>query len=361
MTAPTPREDAPDVRNLLAELEELVDDLGLDSTAPSGRASAERPRDRRRERRLAAVKAELAAAAEELPPGTEDDLGDDQDIALAGDLDLPDHYTMLPADAAELAALASAVSGAPGTDVELVPFWETADDETVERVPLWDAFSPELEARPARAWSPAAAMEVVEPAAPPAPAAAPRQARLVRVAGAVRRRLFTAVTVAAVLIAAAVLVITHVQLGQTSGPATPQVKAAFEVTTMRTVDATSPSDVAQAPTRSSFPAGVTRVFMDVVYRNAAQGDTLRLVISLLPPAGSGGTPVQVGDQTHQLPTGGEIAVTIQGPSSGFSPGDYTVSAFHDGHLEQSLTFSVEAAPPAVPTLAPIAPAATPLP
>jgi hypothetical protein len=39
-------------------------------------------------------------------------------------------------------------------------------------------------------------------------------------------------------------------------------------------------------------------------------------------------------------------VTIQGPETGFSPGDYTVTAFHDGHLEQSLTFTVDASPAA---------------
>jgi hypothetical protein len=198
-------------------------------------------------------------------------------------------------------------------------------------------------------------MEVVEPSAPPA---APAEAggRRHHFAAAVRTRLFTAATIAAVVIAVAVVVLTRVDFGSTSGPAHPVSKAAFEVTSMRTVDATSAAVVAQAPTASHYPSRVTQVFMDVVYRNAAKGDAVRLVISLLPPAGSGGTPVKVGDQNHVLPGGGEIAVTIQGPSSGFAPGDYTVTAFHDGHLEQSLTFTVDAP---TPSPAPTAAAPTP--
>jgi hypothetical protein len=191
---------------------------------------------------------------------------------------------------------------------------------------------------------------VLEPAAPPGATDEPHHRP--HLAAAFRSRLFTATTVAAVIVAVAVVILTRVDFGSTSGPAHPVSKAAFEVTTMRTVESTSAATVALAPTQSHFAPKATQVFMDVAYRNAAKGDTIRLVISLLPPAGSGGTPLKVGDQTHQLPAGGEIAVTIQGPSTGFSPGDYTVTAFHDGHLEQSLTFTVDATTPASPTAAP---------
>lgn len=252
-------------------------------------------------------------------------------------------------DAAELAELAAAVAAdAPLTGADsagLIPLWESSADATEhepELVPLWDAFAPELDAEPPRAWSLEAAMEVVEPAAPPRAPGDPRAPVLLRLTRAVRPRIFTVTVVAAVLVALAVVVFSRLDLSQTTGPAQPVSKAAFAVTVMRTVDATSAAAVAQAPTLSTFPAHTTQVYMDVAYRNATQGDTLRLVIDLLPPAGSGGNPVPVGDQTHQLPLGGEIAVTIQGPASGFSPGSYTVTAFHDGHLEQSLTFSVAA-------------------
>jgi hypothetical protein len=190
-------------------------------------------------------------------------------------------------------------------------------------------------------------MELVEPPAPEATeSASARRGPLRRLATGFRPRLFTAATVAAMLVALAVVVLTRLDFGHTQGPSEPVSKAAFQVTVMRTVDATSASVVPYAKTTSHYPAKVTQVYMDVVYRNAGQGDTLRLVISVLPPAGSGGNPVPVGDQTHQLPAGGEIAVTIQGPETGFSPGDYTVTAFHDGHLEQSLTFTVDASPAA---------------
>jgi len=267
--------------------------------------------------------------------------------------------TFSASDATELADLAAALT------FDVVPLWETTDSPTAPPdtpdLTLWDAFAPELDAEPPRAWSPAAAMEVLEPAGPPAPPEAePETPTHGRLRATIRSRLFTAATVAAILVAIAVVVLTRVDFGHTSGPAQPVSKAAFEVTMMRTVDATSPASVGVAQTRSSFPAKSTQIFMDVVYRNATSSDTLRLVIDLLPPPGSGGNPAQVGDQTHPLPGGGEIAVTIQGPADGFSPGDYRVTAFHDGHLEQSLNFTVAAPlPTPTPTAATTAAPATP--
>ncbi len=443
MTARAPDDHTSDVRGLLAELGELVGDLGLDEPVEPARPAAIAPpaaeevnaadptrsrRSRRRQRVPSEAQpcgsaadatplatqgfsaeapqaeehtaADLAAEAPQAEEPAAEDLAAEalqaerlqaeeptaEDLAAeapqaaamqaeapaveapqadkpaaeapqsdepAAELDEADAETaapLLPDDVAELAELAAAmvapVGGADSSD--LVPLWEpAAEDEPVTLVPLWDAFAPELDADPPRAWSLAAAMEVVEPAAPPAPPTdgTGRRGRLSRL----RPRLFTITTAAAVLVAAAVVVLTHLDLGHTAGPAKPVAGQPFQVTLMRTVDATSASTVAEAPTVSHFPPHTAQVYMDVVYRNIAQGDRLRLVIDLLPPAGSGGNPVQVGDQTHLLPPGGEIAVTIQGPSTGFSPGDYTVTAFHDGHLEQSVNFTIDAAPAASPT------------
>jgi len=408
MTARAPDDHTPDVRGLLAELGELVGDLGLDEPVAPARPAAveppaapkpERARPRVRRSRLRVVQgaedaageaaapesraAEGDAAAEpsppqaaapapdpwppaELPgagPAAEGPDAEPIDEALAAEAPHSDEPAaelddagedastpLLPDDVAELAELAAAVAGPVGgaDSSDLVPLWEpAAEDEPVTLVPLWEAFAPELDADPPRAWSLAAAMEVIEPAAPPAPPGGGAGRR--RLLSRLRPRLFTLTTAAAVLVAAAVVVLTHLDLGHTSGPATPVVGQPFQVSMMRTVDATSASTVAAAPTLSHFPPHTAQVYMDVAYRNATQGDRLRLVIALLPPAGSGGNPVQVGDQTHVLPPGGEIAVTIQGPSTGFSPGEYTVTAFHDGHLEQSVDFSIDAAPAAGPT------------
>lgn len=312
MRAKASSDESGDVRGLLAELGELVEDLGLEEVVehrPLPPASAD----------SAATHVEATA-----PPAAEA-------AAVPPDSN----------DMAELAELAAA----------LVPLWEPA--APTQPTTLWDAFAPELDAAPPRPWTAVAAMEVVEPGAPPRGAEPEREPRRLHVfASALRSRLFTGVTVAAILIAVAVVVLTRVDFGSTTGPAHPVARAAFQVTSMRTVDATSAAVVAQAPTRSHFPARVTDVFMDVVYRNAASGDAIRLVISLLPPAGSGGNPVAVGDQNHVLPGGGEIAVTIQGPATGFASGDYTVTAFHDGHLEQSLTFTVDAVPAPTPAATP---------
>jgi hypothetical protein len=297
MTARVPSDDSGDVRELLAELEELVDDLGLDEPAVQSRWVGDDE-----------VELELAAA-----------FGPELDREPAGP-------ALLQADAEELAQLAADLAGP-------------------SRVSLWDAFAPELDAEPPRAWSPQAATAVVEPAAPEAPPAATGPSRLRRAGAVLRARMFTAATVAALLIAVAAIIFTRLDLGHTSGPASPVSHAAFAVTAMRTVDATTPTAVGSAPLRSDFPPSTTQIFMDVVYRNATGSDSLRLVITMLPGAGSGGQPISVDDQTHPLPQGGEIAVTIKGGSAGFAPGIYTVTAFHDGHLEQSLTFTVEGASP----------------
>jgi hypothetical protein len=389
MRAKVRRDDAGgDVRGVLAELGELVGDLGLgDPTASTPLRAGAPVEPGEADQASAAAEptvpelgAETPSAAEEVvfagagPESSQASAVAEQTIPELGaetpsaaeqpaltaaepeltaeqpglTADVLKRSSFSEADAAELARLVAAATG--DGSAQIIPLWESAaDDDSPKPTTLWDAFSPELDAAPPRAWTPAAASEVLEPASPPgAPTEPPDRHRL---ADAFRSRLFTATTIAAVVVAIAVVILTRIDFGSTTGPAHPVSKAAFEVTTMRTVDATSAATVALAPTHSHFAPKATQVFMDVAYRNAAKGETIRLVISLLPPAGSGGTPVKVGDQTHQLPAGGEIAVTIQGPSTGFSPGDYTVTAFHDGHLEQSLTFTIDATTPASPTAA----------
>ena len=351
MTGRASNDEPGDVRELLAELEALVDDLGLDEQA----AQSPRARDAR---------SDWAGADDSTTPWA-DDADDDAEAALAAafatELDAePVHPALRGGDAEELAQLATALSVPPrprgeGGESGAVPLWESADASPSE-LSLWDAFAPELDAAPPRAWSPAAAMAVVEPAAPPSRPVVQGPSRLRRAGAAMRSRLFTAATIAALVVAVGVIALTRLDLGHTSGPVSPVSHPGFAVTQMRTVDALTADAVGTAPTVRSFPASRTAIFMDIAYRNASSADTLRLVITMLPSAGTGGQPISVDDQTHALPQGGEIAVTIRGLGAGFAPGIYTVTAFHDGHLEQSLTFTVESvAPSASPGASPTAP------
>jgi hypothetical protein len=158
-------------------------------------------------------------------------------------------------------------------------------------------------------------------------------------------RLFTVVAAAAMLLAIAALVITRLDLGHTSGPPQAVPSAPFEVTSMRTVQATSASAVAHAPTVDRFPRNVPAIYVDLVYRNVTPQDSLRLIISLLPSVGGNGLLTPVSDVIHSnLDPGGEIAVTVEAPPNGFVPGTYTVMALHSDHLDQSITFRVDAVP-----------------
>jgi hypothetical protein len=322
MTAYVPDDEEGDVRGLLAELSDLVGDLGLGEAPLAPRASTE--------------------PGSALPYRYGDEGDDDEDL----DAEL-ESMPVLDRPDAELAALAAALAepfrpGAPG---DAIPLWESLD-QPAPPLTLWEAFAPELEAEPVRAWSPAAAMAAVEPAAPTRPPAPAASGRRLAVGGGMRSRLLTAATAAAAVVAVGVLAFTRLDLGHTGGPAQAASRGAFQVTAMRTVDAVSPTTVGTAPTLTRFPAGRPAIYMDVVYRNAGDTDTLRLVISLQPPAGSAGTPIPVDDETHVLPAGGEIAVAIKAPSTGFAPGVYTVKAYHGALVAQSLSFTVDPVTPA---------------
>lgn len=234
---------------------------------------------------------------------------------------------------------------APEPPLEAVPLWETAEPEPPRAYPepepatpgvtLWDAFSPELAAAPPRPWSPAAAMVVVEPAAPPG---AP--ARTTRAAERFRPHAFTILTAVAVLVAAAIFTFSRLDLGHTTGPAQPVAHAAFILDTLRTVAASSPDRVPQARTTTEFPANAAAIYLDVTYRNVVAADTLQVVI-LLKPQQNGQPTVAVSDQTHRsLNPNGEQVITVEAPPGGFTPGTYEVRALHDGTLEQSTTFTV---------------------
>ena len=155
-----------------------------------------------------------------------------------------------------------------------------------------------------------------------------------------RPHLFTVVTVAAVLVAAAVFAFSRLDLGHTSGPPQAIAQSAFQVTGLRTVSAKTPQQVAGAPTARRFLSSASAIYLDINYRNVTARDALRIVI-LLQPDQNGETPSTVSDNTHTgLDSGGEIALTVEAPPGGFAPGTYTVRALHDDHLEQTWSFEV---------------------
>jgi hypothetical protein len=312
MKARPQRPSAEDVRGLMAELGELVQDLGLETPPAQPPPAPAEP---------APPAAETPAQAAPAPPAA------------------------APAAAAPLAAeLRAAMADTAGAvadleTVEAVPMWEAA--EAAPPAPAaWEPATPQRSDEAPHAWSPAAAMLVIEPAAPPQ---GHRTAAISMPSRARRPHAFTVVTVLAVVVAAAVFAFSRLDLGRTSGPSQPVTQVAFEVTGLRTVSASSPAGVSRAATQRRFPSTVPAVYLDITYSNVVPADALRIVILLQPDQGN--LPQStVSDETHtRLDPGGEIAVTVEAPPGGFTPGTYTVRALHDGHLEQTATFSVDQA------------------
>ncbi|HEV7677088.1 MAG TPA: hypothetical protein VGQ42_00805 [Candidatus Dormibacteraeota bacterium] len=313
MTAHEPEPSPADVRQMMAELRDLVGDLGLGEDLPP-----QSPVPRERAPVTAFLKEGAAgmgavAQADAATGRAYDDDDDDDDEEFE--------------------------------DSDAVPLWEAEVAEVAELVnamTLWDAFAPELETAPSRPWTPAAAMAAVQPAAPPRPPAVQRQPLLRRWSVPFRNRLFTAITGLAAVAAIAVLLVTRLDLGHTAGPSQAVSGAPFQVTTLRTVSATTPREVASAPAKISFSSDVPAIYLDIVYRNVTASDTLRLRITLQPVGTAVTTSQLVSDVTHSnLDPGGEIAVTIQAPAGGFLPGTYTVTAMHGAHLEQDIQFVVQ--------------------
>jgi hypothetical protein len=313
MTAHEPDPSPADVHAMMAELRDLVGDLGLGEDVPP-----QSPLPRERAPVTAFLKEGTAGAGAVAQANARSGQAYDDDAEFDADED---------------------------DDSDAVPLWEAEVAEVAELVnaiTLWDAFAPELETAPSRPWTPAAAMAVVEPAAPPRPPATPRRPLPRRWAAPFRNRVFTAITGLAAVAAIAVLVVTRLDLGHTSGPSQPVSGAAFEVTTLRTVSATSALEVAHAPSTISFSSDAPAIYLDIVYRNVTASDTLRLKITLQRVGTAITTSQLVSDVTHRnLDPGGEIAVTIEAPAGGFQPGTYTVSAMHGAHLERDITFVVQ--------------------
>ena len=308
-----------DVRGVVEELGELVEDLGLVEPTAVPPAPADAAAD---------------APAEERPS-----------LAAPPPPSAPVWRSGPEVRTGSGAAAPPPVEEDEPTPIEAVPMWESATDtEETEPAaaasPLWETFSQELSAAPPRPWSPAAAMVVLEPLGPPE---VPHVAPPSNYVSPWQRRphVFTIVTAVAVAIALAVLIFSRLDLGRTSGPPKPVLSAPFSVTMLRTVDATSAAQVPKAKSVQSFPAGAAAIYIDVVYSNVGAGDALQIVI-LLKPQLDTQPAVTVSDETHRnLDPNGEIAVSVAAPPGGFTPGSYEVRAIHDGTLEKSATFQVE--------------------
>ena len=322
------------VRGVVEELGDLVEDLGLvEASAPAEPAADAPP----------GSPPPLAAPP---PPSAPTWRSGPEVVTGSGASTL--HLPLPPPvtdDADEPEAL-PAVPMWESAEPEPVPAWESsaARDAPVplaEVSTLWDHFAPELSAGPARAWSPAAAMVELEPLAPPGSHGPSVWAEPVRPFWRQRPHAFTVLTTVAALVALAVFVFSRIDLGSTSGPSRPVAHPAFVLDTLRAVSATSAAQVRDAKTATHYPASAQAIFLDITYRNVTGGDTLQIVI-LLQPQQEGQAAVTVSDETHRnLDAGGEVAITVPAPPGGFTPGTYEVRALHDGTLEQSVTFTVD--------------------
>lgn len=322
------------VRGVLAELGDLVENLGLvEAPTPPvdpDPVTAERP------------STPSAPPALSAPPPPSAPVWRSGPEVLTGSAASSLHARAVEAPEAE------PLPREPEVELPAVPMWESADAPPATpgaaatgSTSLWETFSPELSSHPPRPWSAAAAMVVLEPIAPPGSSRASDRVPQPRTASGSRRpHAFTVVTTLAVLVAAAVFAFSRMDLGHTTGPQEPVAHAAFVVDSMRVVSAKSAAQVPSAPTAQRFPSTAPAIYLDVAYRNVSPSDALQIVI-ILEPQHAGQPPVTVSDERHRnLDAGGEIAVTVEAPPGGFTPGTYTVRALHDGTLEQSATFQV---------------------
>jgi hypothetical protein len=273
--------------DLVAELGDLVETLGLEEDAPPPRRAARIP-SRRGPRRPAAASA--AVAAPEAESATE-------------------------------------VEAPP----EAPPAPELADllDDTTFWVP-----PPEMLEPGGRPWSPAAAMELL-----PGARSGAAQAAAVR---AHSGWLMTLAASTAVALAVFALIVSHLDLGSTGGPDHAVSAAPFTVSTLRTVAADSAAAVASAPTVTHFGATTNHLFVDIHYTGATPHDSLELKVIRdsegLPP------PSVVQDHTYRLDTpSGQGVVTVEltaPPGTAFAPGRYTVSVVHGQSAAQTVDFTV---------------------
>jgi hypothetical protein len=275
--------------DLVAELGDLVETLGLEEEAP---APARRARTAARRSPRGAATSSAAVATPEVESVPE-------------------------------------VEAGPEPEPELTP----ADvlDDTAYWIP-----PPEMLEPGGRPWSPAAAMELLpgtRPGATPVAAPRPHSGWLMTIAAS-----------AAVGLAVFALVVSHLDLANTGGPDHAVSAAPFTVGTLRTVAADSASAVAAAPNTTHFPATTNHLFVDIHYTGATPHDSLELKVIRdsegLPP------PQVVQDHTYRLdtPTGqGVVTVELTAPAgTAFAPGRYTVSVVHGQSAAQTVDFTVGA-------------------
>jgi len=279
--------------DLVSELGDLVETLGLEEDAPPPPRRA-RSAPRRTARRPAASSAAVATPVVESVPEVE-----------------------------------TAPEPEPEPQAELAPV--DLLDGTTFWVPPAEMLEPG-----GRPWSPAAAMELL----PGARAGAAPTA----VAHAHSGWLMTVAASTAVGLAAFALVVSHLDLASTGGPDHAVSAAPFTVGTLRTVAADSAAAVATAPSTTRFSPTTNHLFVDIHYTGATPHDSLELKVihdsEGLPP------PQVVQDHTYRLDTQsgqGVVTVELTAPAgTAFAPGRYTVSVVHGQSAAQTVDFTVGA-------------------
>lgn len=280
--ASTPRRE---VTDLVGELGELVESLGLDDGPAAQRAS--RPQ------------------------------------SLPG----PPHRGSPRAGGPVAAAVAeTAVDHAPEPEIAEVPL-----DDSALWVPPAEALEPG-----GRAWSPAAAMETIP--------GTPGSTAQVVVARPGSSWLMTAAACAAMVGAVVAVVVSRVDLASTTGPDHAISAPPFTVTALRTVAADSAGAVASSPTTTRFTASTNHLFVDIEYSGATPDDSLELRVIHDSNADGLPPPTVVQDHTYSLASAdgtGTVVVELTAPTGlPFAPGRYTVSVVHGERAAQSVDFSV---------------------
>jgi hypothetical protein len=239
------------------------------------------------------------------------------------------------AAASSTAVATPEIESAPEVEAtpELEPDAELAPTGVLDDTAYWIP-PPEMLEPGGRPWSPAAAMELLPGTRHgAAPAVEPRSHSGL---------LMTLAASSAVGLAAFALVVSHLDLASTGGPDHAVSAAPFTVGTLRTVAADSASGVTAAPNTTHFPATTNHLFVDIHYTGATPHDSLELKVIRdsegLPP------PQVVQDHTYRLdtPTGqGAVTVELTAPAgTAFAPGRYTVSVVHGQSAAQTVDFTV---------------------
>ena len=169
--------------------------------------------------------------------------------------------------------------------------------------------------------------------------------------------LMTGVVLLAVLVAAAVVIATHIDLGKTTGPP-------FSVAAL---DVHAAGIGAPPPVVGHFPSTTMELDYTCSYNGSKAGDTLVFHITSQPSA-PGSPTVAFPDATRSFTdtdaSTGEVRGTITPPGHAFVPGRYTLEAIHNGTVLRSSTFVVDEpvapTPPTTDTASPVpSPSASP--